>query len=100
MACPEVLAGALGIKPFERAEAGAGAVLCRTACGSCRYIQPGFAKLCRNSGDHHAAVLFLKHNIIDECAPASTCALLPISLHLSFRHTAVARSQGTRSSSH
>jgi len=38
----------------------------RTACGSCKYIQPGFAKLCKNSGEHHAAVLFLKHNIIDE----------------------------------
>ena len=38
----------------------------RTACGACKYIQPGFTKLCKRSGDHHAPVVFLKHNVIDE----------------------------------
>jgi hypothetical protein len=41
----------------------------KTACGSCRYIQPGFVKLCRASEEEHAPVKFLKHNIFDECAP-------------------------------
>jgi thioredoxin 1 len=35
----------------------------RTSCGSCRYIEQGFAKLCRKSGSHDAPVIFLKHNV-------------------------------------
>ncbi|XP_057428388.1 thioredoxin-like 4, chloroplastic [Lotus japonicus] len=38
----------------------------RTSCGSCKYIEQGFAKLCRKSGNHDAPVIFLKHNVIDE----------------------------------
>lgn len=39
----------------------------RTSCGSCKYIEQGFAKLCKGSGDQDAAgVVFLKHNVIDE----------------------------------
>lgn len=38
----------------------------RTSCGSCKYIEQGFAKLCKGSGDQEAAVTFLKHNVIDE----------------------------------
>ncbi|KAK2995607.1 hypothetical protein RJ640_020243 [Escallonia rubra] len=38
----------------------------RTACGSCKYIEQGFAKLCKGSGDQEAPVIFLKHNVIDE----------------------------------
>ena len=38
----------------------------KTACGSCRYIQPGFVKLCQASEAGKAAVVFLKHNIFDE----------------------------------
>lgn len=38
----------------------------RTSCGSCKYIEQGFAKLCRGSGDEESAVIFLKHNVIDE----------------------------------
>ena len=38
----------------------------KTACGSCRYIQPGFLKLCRASAEEHAPVKFLRHNIFDE----------------------------------
>ncbi|KAG7941473.1 hypothetical protein I3843_16G045200 [Carya illinoinensis] len=38
----------------------------RPSCGSCKYIEQGFAKLCRGSGDKEAAVIFLKHNVIDE----------------------------------
>lgn len=35
----------------------------RTSCGSCKYIEQGFAKLCKGSGDQDAAVTFLKHNV-------------------------------------
>ncbi|KAL4583555.1 hypothetical protein LXL04_008133 [Taraxacum kok-saghyz] len=38
----------------------------RTSCGSCKYIEQGFAKLCRGAGDDEAPVIFLKHNVIDE----------------------------------
>ncbi|KAI3465355.1 hypothetical protein Pfo_022018 [Paulownia fortunei] len=38
----------------------------RTSCGSCKYIEQGFAKLCKGSGDQEAPVVFLKHNVIDE----------------------------------
>ncbi|XP_027354186.1 thioredoxin-like 4, chloroplastic [Abrus precatorius] len=38
----------------------------RTSCGSCKYIEQGFAKLCKKSGDHEAPVIFLKHNVMNE----------------------------------
>ncbi|KAK4778434.1 hypothetical protein SAY86_005962 [Trapa natans] len=38
----------------------------RTSCGSCKYIEQGFTKLCKRSGDQEAPVIFLKHNVIDE----------------------------------
>lgn len=38
----------------------------RTSCGSCKYIEQGFSKLCKGSGDQEAGVIFLKHNVIDE----------------------------------
>ncbi|KAK4599414.1 hypothetical protein RGQ29_009463 [Quercus rubra] len=38
----------------------------RPSCGSCKYIEQGFGKLCRVSGDQDAPVIFLKHNVIDE----------------------------------
>lgn len=38
----------------------------RTSCGSCKYIEQGFAKLCRGAGDRQGSVVFLKHNVIDE----------------------------------
>ncbi|KAK1263173.1 hypothetical protein QJS04_geneDACA021713 [Acorus gramineus] len=38
----------------------------RTSCGSCKYIEQGFAKLCKGSGDQDTSVIFLKHNVIDE----------------------------------
>ncbi|EEF52402.1 thioredoxin-like 4, chloroplastic [Ricinus communis] len=38
----------------------------RPSCGSCKYIEQGFAKLCRGAGDNEASVIFLKHNVIDE----------------------------------
>lgn len=38
----------------------------RTSCGSCKYIEQGFAKLCKGSGDQEAPVIFLKHNVINE----------------------------------
>ncbi|KAL6995514.1 hypothetical protein U1Q18_048692 [Sarracenia purpurea var. burkii] len=38
----------------------------RTSCGSCKYIEQIFSKLCKGSGDQDAKVTFLKHNVIDE----------------------------------
>lgn len=38
----------------------------RTSCGSCKYIEQGFAKLCKKSGSNDVPVIFLKHNVIDE----------------------------------
>lgn len=38
----------------------------RTACGSCKYIATGFAKLCRGEGELQHPVIFLKHNVMDE----------------------------------
>ncbi|XP_042018290.1 thioredoxin-like 4, chloroplastic [Salvia splendens] len=38
----------------------------RTSCGSCKYIEQGFVKICKGSGDQDAPVVFLKHNVIDE----------------------------------
>lgn len=38
----------------------------RTSCGSCKYIEQGFSKLCKGLGDQEAPVIFLKHNVIDE----------------------------------
>lgn len=35
----------------------------RTSCGSCKYIEQGFSKLCKGAGDEEAAVIFLKHNV-------------------------------------
>lgn len=35
----------------------------RTSCGSCKYIEQGFAKLCKGSGDQEGDVIFLKHNV-------------------------------------
>lgn len=35
----------------------------RTSCGSCKYIEQGFTKLCKGSGDQDAPVIFLKHNV-------------------------------------
>ncbi|OEL22220.1 Thioredoxin-like 4, chloroplastic [Dichanthelium oligosanthes] len=38
----------------------------RPSCGSCKYIEKGFMRLCKGSGDDGAPVVFLKHNVIDE----------------------------------
>ncbi|KAL8145156.1 hypothetical protein AgCh_003386 [Apium graveolens] len=35
----------------------------RTACGSCKYIEQGFTKLCKGSGVEENGVIFLKHNV-------------------------------------
>lgn len=35
----------------------------KTACGSCKYIEQGFSKLCKGSGSNDAPVIFLKHNV-------------------------------------
>ncbi|XP_051216822.1 thioredoxin-like 4, chloroplastic [Lolium perenne] len=38
----------------------------RASCGSCKYIEQGFMKLCKGSVDDDSPVVFLKHNVIDE----------------------------------
>lgn len=38
----------------------------RSSCGSCKYIEQGFAKLCKGSGVEGSPVIFLKHNVLDE----------------------------------
>ncbi|PIN16442.1 Thioredoxin [Handroanthus impetiginosus] len=38
----------------------------RTSCGSCKYIEHGFIKLCKGAGDQGTPVIFLKHNVLDE----------------------------------
>ena len=45
----------------------------KTSCGACRYIQPGFVKLCRRSTDD-PSVAFFRHNVMDECALAADTA--------------------------
>lgn len=35
----------------------------RTSCGSCKYIEQGFAKICKGAGNQEAPVIFLKHNV-------------------------------------
>lgn len=46
----------------------------RTACGSCKYIEQGFIKLCKEAGDEDASVIFLKHNVMDEYEEQSEVA--------------------------
>eukprot|EP00775_Hariotina_reticulata_P011568 gene11568-11712_t len=42
----------------------------KTACGACKYIMPGFIKLCQASANGHRSdkppVVFAKHNVFDE----------------------------------
>ncbi|WVZ74947.1 hypothetical protein U9M48_023060 [Paspalum notatum var. saurae] len=38
----------------------------RPSCGSCRYIEKRFIRLCKGSRGDSAPVVFLKHNVIDE----------------------------------
>lgn len=42
----------------------------KTACGACKYIMPGFIKLCKASATGHSSgeppVVFVKHNVYDE----------------------------------
>ncbi|KAL6899267.1 hypothetical protein ACP4OV_005925 [Aristida adscensionis] len=38
----------------------------RTSCGSCKYIERVFVRLCKGSGKDGSPVVFLKHNVIDE----------------------------------
>ncbi|XP_025612608.2 thioredoxin-like 4, chloroplastic [Arachis hypogaea] len=35
----------------------------RTSRGSCKYIEQGFAKLCKKAGDDEALIIFLKYNV-------------------------------------
>lgn len=46
----------------------------KTACGSCRYIEKGFVKLCKGAGNTDVSVIFLKHNVMDEYEEQSEVA--------------------------
>jgi thiol-disulfide isomerase/thioredoxin len=55
---------------LERAKATGALVVVdfyRTSCGSCKYIERGFMRLCKGSGDDDAPVVFLKHNVGRPC---------------------------------
>ncbi|TVU29608.1 hypothetical protein EJB05_21182 [Eragrostis curvula] len=57
------------VRHLERAKATGALVVVdffRPSCGSCKYIERGFMRLCKGSGDDGAPVVFLKHNVIDE----------------------------------
>jgi len=40
--------------------------LYKTSCGACKYIQPGFLKLCKAAKSEQRAVVFVKHNVYDD----------------------------------
>lgn len=40
--------------------------LYKTACGACKYIQPGFVKLCKATSGETPLVIFIKHNVYDD----------------------------------
>ncbi|KAH7282543.1 hypothetical protein KP509_35G035700 [Ceratopteris richardii] len=46
----------------------------RTSCGSCKYIEQGFIKLCKGAGDDEHSIIFLKHNVMDEYEEQSEVA--------------------------
>jgi len=50
----------------------------KTACGACRYVAPGFVKLCKKAGKDggdQPDVVFLKHNVLDEDGGRSELAV-------------------------
>jgi len=72
-----------GVSAFDAALAAAGPTALvvvdfyKTACGACRYIAPGFVKLCKKAGKmdgdgganddgEQPDIVFLKHNVLDE----------------------------------
>jgi thiol-disulfide isomerase/thioredoxin len=38
----------------------------KTSCGACKYIQPGFVKLCKATHEEFPEILFVKHNVYDD----------------------------------
>ncbi|KAH7282544.1 hypothetical protein KP509_35G035700 [Ceratopteris richardii] len=51
----------------------------RTSCGSCKYIEQGFIKLCKGAGDDEHSIIFLKHNVM---APSSSEVAVFVILHV------------------
>lgn len=47
----------------------------RPSCGSCKYIEQGFAKLCKGAGDDEAPVIFLKHNVSTSVSCVLCCIM-------------------------
>lgn len=41
----------------------------RPSCGSCKYIETGFIKLCKGEGAAEHEVIFLKHNVRNKFLP-------------------------------
>ncbi|RCV06925.1 hypothetical protein SEVIR_1G206200v4 [Setaria viridis] len=57
------------VRHLERSKATGALVVVdfyRPSCGSCKYIEKRFMRLCKGSADDGAPVVFLKHNVIDE----------------------------------
>ena len=40
----------------------------KTSCGACKYLLPGFTKICKTAYDKdvHPDIVFLKHNVFDD----------------------------------
>jgi thiol-disulfide isomerase/thioredoxin len=40
----------------------------RTSCGACKYLMPGFLKMCKATYEEEESplVIFLKHNVFDD----------------------------------
>lgn len=51
----------------------------RPSCGSCKYIEKGFMRLCKGSRDDGAPIVFLKHNVRKN--PSSQAALRGLIVH-------------------
>jgi thiol-disulfide isomerase/thioredoxin len=74
--CPvECVAAVAGVEGFDAAlrEAGPSTLVVvdfyKTSCGACRYIAPGFVKLCKAAGSTTSTapdVAFMKHNVDDD----------------------------------
>jgi thiol-disulfide isomerase/thioredoxin len=56
----------------RRAQVAGGALVVvdfyKTSCGACKYLLPGFTKICQSAYDRseHPNVIFLKHNVFDD----------------------------------
>ncbi|KIY93685.1 hypothetical protein MNEG_14276 [Monoraphidium neglectum] len=38
----------------------------KTDCPACKYMAPGFHRMCRSASEHAQHIIFVKHNVYDE----------------------------------